>query len=65
MAKRSENQSLFKTKIVPGKAGSGKLFEEELVAPDSPVECLGGVRSSYRIRRMGEGQKFLSDLSPA
>ncbi len=27
--------------MVPGKAGSGMLFEEEFVADDSPVECLG------------------------
>ena len=37
----SNQKQLFKTKIVPGKAGSGKLFEEELVADEGPVECLG------------------------
>ncbi len=37
----SKQQKLFKTKIVPGKAGSGNLFEEEFVKDDVPVECLG------------------------
>jgi len=37
----SKQQQLFKTKIVPGKAGSGKLFEEEFVADNDPIECIG------------------------
>jgi DNA modification methylase len=36
-----KQRQLFKTKIVPGKPGSGKLFEEEFVVDDGPVECLG------------------------
>ena len=41
-SKGSSNQKqLFKTKIVPGKPGSGKLFEEEFVVDEGPVECLG------------------------
>jgi len=36
-----KQQQLFKTRIVPGKAGSGNLFEEEFVTGDRPVECLG------------------------
>jgi len=36
-----EQGYLFKTRIVLGKAGSGKLFEEEFVAPDRAVERLG------------------------
>lgn len=32
---------LFKTKIAPGKLGSGKLFEEEFVTDERPIECLG------------------------
>ena len=32
---------MFKTKIVPGKRGSGKLFEEEFVVNEGSVECLG------------------------
>lgn len=36
-----KQKPLFKTKIVPGKPGSGKLFEEEYVANKGPVECLG------------------------
>ena len=34
-------KELFKTKIVPGKAGTGRLFEEELVVTEAPVKCLG------------------------
>jgi len=36
-----KQKQLFKTRIVPGKKGSGKLFEEEFVVDDGPVECLG------------------------
>lgn len=36
----NKQKQLFKTKIVPGKPGSGKLFEEEFVTNDGPVECL-------------------------
>ena len=36
-----KQKQLFKTKIVRAKAGSGKLFEEEYVANEGPVECLG------------------------
>jgi hypothetical protein len=32
-----KQQQLFKTRFVPGKAGSGKLFEEEFVFDDGPV----------------------------
>lgn len=34
-------ESLFKTKIVPGKPGSGKMFDEEFVFEAGPVTCLG------------------------
>ena len=37
----SNQKQLFKSRIVPAKAGSGKLFEEEFVVNDGPVECLG------------------------
>ena len=37
----SNHKQLFKTKIVPGKQGSGKLFEEEFVVDEGPVTCLG------------------------
>jgi len=37
----SSQKQMFKTKIVPGKVGSGKLFEEEFVTNEGPVECLG------------------------
>jgi len=36
-----KQQQLFKTRLVPGKEGSGNLFEEEFVEDDGPVECLG------------------------
>jgi len=37
----SDQKEIFASKMIPGKAGSGMLFEEEFVADDSPVECLG------------------------
>ena len=37
----SKQESLFKTKVVPGKPGSGNLFDEEIVSNDGPVKCLG------------------------
>jgi DNA modification methylase len=37
----SKQKSLFKTKVVPGKPGSGNLFEEEIVFNDRLVKCLG------------------------
>jgi len=37
----SKQESLFKTKVVPGKPGSGNLFDEEIVSYDGPVKCLG------------------------
>ena len=37
----SKQKQLFKTKIVPGKPGSGKLFEEEIVVDEGPAEGLG------------------------
>ena len=51
-SKGSSNQrQLFKTKIVPGKAGSGKLFEEEYVVDEGTVECLGMTFESDEKRR--------------
>ena len=37
----SKQKSLFKTKVVPGKPGSGNLFDEEIVTYDGPGKCLG------------------------
>ncbi len=37
----SKQESLFKTKVVPGKPGSGNLFDEEIISADGPVTCLG------------------------
>jgi len=36
-----KQRQLLKARIVPGKPGSGKLFEEEFITNDGPVECLG------------------------
>ena len=37
----AKKPELFKTKIVPAKDGSGKLFEEVFENADGPVTCLG------------------------
>ena len=36
----SKQESFFKTKVVPAKPGSGKLWDEEFVVDDKPVTCL-------------------------
>jgi DNA modification methylase len=46
-----KQKQLFKTKFVPGKAGSGNLFEEEFVVDDGPVECLGMTFENDELRR--------------
>jgi predicted RNA-binding Zn-ribbon protein involved in translation (DUF1610 family) len=53
-----KQRQLFKTRIVPGKPGSGKLFEEEFVTNDGPVECLGMTFENDEKRR----QYFLEKL---
>ena len=53
-----KQKQLFKTKIVPGKAGSGKLFEEKFVVNDGPVECLGITFENDKKRR----EYFLNKL---
>jgi len=61
----SKQRQLFKTKIVPGKAGSGNLFEEEFVVDDGPVECLGMTfendenRREYFLEKLREKLKYL------
>ncbi|MDY0289842.1 MAG: DNA methyltransferase [Sphaerochaeta sp.] len=37
----SKQENLFNTHIVPGKPGSGNLFDEEIVTDKEPVVCLG------------------------
>lgn len=37
----SKQDNLFKSNFVPGKPGSGNLFDEEIVTYDGPVTCLG------------------------
>ncbi|HZJ90774.1 MAG TPA: DNA methyltransferase [Oscillospiraceae bacterium] len=47
-----ENQSeQYTIKYVPAKPGSGKLFDEEIVFIDEPVECLGLAFESNEARR--------------
>ena len=36
----SKQEHLFPTKVVPGKPGSGNLFDEEFIYNDGPVTCL-------------------------
>ena len=52
MAEREDRsqEKLFRTEPVPGKAGSGRLFDERPVIPD-PVECLGMTFESEDARR--------------
>ncbi|WP_462267516.1 hypothetical protein, partial [Desulfobacter sp.] len=47
----SKQESLFKTKIVPGKPGSGNMFDEEFVCNDGPVTCLGMDFENDKARR--------------
>ena len=49
--KMSKQKSLFKTKTVPAKPGSGKLWDEELVVDDKPVTCLGMEFENDDVRR--------------
>jgi len=46
-----KQKQLFKTKIVPGKPGTGNLFEEEYVVDDGPVECMGMIFENDEKRR--------------
>lgn len=46
-----EQESLFKTKIVPGKPGTGNMFDEEFVYDDGPVTCLGMEFENDKARR--------------
>ncbi len=61
MAERDDRsqEKLFRTETVPGKAGSGRLFDERPVTPE-PVECLGmrfeseDARRTYFLDRLKE-----------
>jgi DNA modification methylase len=46
-----KQDSLFKTKIVPGKPGTGNMFDEEFVSDDGPVTCLGMEFKNDKARR--------------
>ena len=52
MAEREDRsqEKLFQTEAVPGKPGSGRLFDERPVTPE-PVECLGMTFESEDARR--------------
>ena len=52
MAEREDRsqKKLFQTEVVPGKSGSGRLFDERPVTPE-PVECLGMTLESEDARR--------------
>ena len=52
MAEREDRsqEKLFRTETVPGKAGSGRLFDERPVTQES-VECLGMTFESEDARR--------------
>lgn len=47
----SDQKEFFTAKMIPGKEGSEMLFEEEFMADNSPVECLGMTFSSNSERR--------------
>ncbi len=61
MAERdaSSQDQLFRTEFVPGKTGSGRLFDEQPITPE-PVECLGmtfesdDARRTYFLHRLQE-----------
>jgi DNA modification methylase len=55
----SDQKQLFKTQMVPAKPGSGKLFDEEYVVEQGPVECLGMTFENDEKRR----EYFLEKLS--
>ena len=44
--------SPFQSKLVPGKPGSGRLFDEELTVQDGPVTCLGMTFANDAERRV-------------
>ncbi len=46
-----KQKSLFKTKIVPGKLGTGNMFDEEFTYNDGPVTCFGMEFENDEIRR--------------
>ena len=60
---RAKQTRLFKTKLVPSKPGSGKLFEEEFIRNNEPVECLGMTfendekRREYFLEKLRENLK--------
>lgn len=60
----SDQGKLFRTKTVPGKKGSGMLFEEEYNVDDKPVTCLGMTFENEEARRahfIAKLRKMLKD----
>lgn len=54
--------SLFQSKLVPGKPGSGRLFDEELTVQDGPVTCLGMTFANDAERRAYFTEKLREKL---
>jgi hypothetical protein len=48
---KPNQENLFKSRFVPAKEGSGKLFEEELVTNSDTVTCLGMTFENDEARR--------------
>lgn len=49
---KPNQESLFQTKLVPAKEGSGRLFDEEQATNDEPVTCLGLTFENDEARRV-------------
>ena len=62
-------EKLFQTEPVPGKPGSGRLFDERPVTPE-PVECLGmrfeseDARRTYFLDRLKEHAPGAAESAP-
>lgn len=54
--------SLFQSTLVPGKPGSGRLFDEELTVQDGPVTCLGMTFTNDAERRSYFTEKLREKL---
>ena len=48
---KSKQESLFQSRLVPAKEGSGSLFDEQLIANETPVTCLGMTFENDEARR--------------
>ena len=55
--------SLFQSNVVPGKPGSGRLFDEELTVPDGPDTCIGITFANDAQRRAFFTEKLREKLN--